>query len=253
MLLSQKLLFHRLKVNLVPLLLIVISVINVSAQDNQCKTRLSELPQSAELRGFHLGMTMEQVKAKVPQVVFPPADGLGTVKTTINPFYDPTIDKTAFADVRSISLDFFDGRLVSLWIGYDPTFKWLAVNDFVSGISTALSLPSNWSSWRSRGMQLKCADFEVTVSTIAGGPSFRIQDLSAEEALAARRVAAEEARTALEESEEEEEEIVADKKKKLYYPSGCSPPAEISESNRVTFKSTKSAEAAGFKRYEKCP
>ncbi len=251
--LSQKSHRRRALTKIVRFLVIVVCAVNAPAQDVPCKTRLSELPQSTEFRGFRLGMTMDQVKARVPQVVFPPADELGTVKTTINPFYDPTIDKAAFADVRSISLDFFDGRLVSLWIGFDSTFKWPAVEDFVSGISPALSLPSNWLSWKLRGRRLKCADFELTVSTIAGGPSFRIQDLTAEEALTARRIAAEEARTALEEGAEAEAEIVADKKNKIYYPMGCSPAAEISAANRALFTTPEAAETAGFKRAKNCP
>jgi len=230
-----------------------LSPLSAAAQDGQCKTRLTDLPENAELRGFRLGMSMDQVKARVPQVVFPPADELGTAKTTINPFFDPRIDKTPFADVRSISLDFFDGRLVSLWIGYDASFKWKAVDDFVKGISTALSVPANWSSWKLRGQQLRCADFEMTVSIIAGGPSFRILDLTAEDALTARRIAAEEAKAAIEESKEDTEEIVADKKTKIYYPAGCLPASEISETNRKVFSTVGAAEEAGFKRAKNCP
>ena len=234
------------------LVLFGLTTTSASAQ-NQCKLKISELPQSAELRGFRLGMTMDEVKARVPQVVFGRTDALGTSKTTINPYFDPKIDKSGFADVRSISLDFFDGRLVSLWIGYEPTFKWQLVEDFVAGISTALSLPSAWASWRGRGQQLRCADFELTVSTIARGPSFRIFDLTAEEALTARRNAAEEAKAAAEENGEEAEEIIADKQSKVYYPAGCQPTKEISETNRTVFESVEVAEKAGYKRSKSCP
>jgi hypothetical protein len=219
---------------------------------NQCKTKISELPQSAELRGFRLGMTMDQVKSRVPQVVFGRTDELGTSKTTINPYFDSNIDKSSFTDIRSISLDFFDGRLVSIWIGYEPTFKWQSVEDFVVGISSAVSLPAAWSSWRGRGQQLRCGDFEMTVSIIARGPSFRIFDLTAEEALTARRNAAEEARAAVEENDEDTEEIVGDKQNKIYYPAGCEPAKEISEANRVVFDSASAAEKAGYKRAENC-
>ncbi|HET6892642.1 MAG TPA: hypothetical protein VFH31_16175 [Pyrinomonadaceae bacterium] len=235
----------------VVLVLVVLTTTGASAQ-NQCKLKISELPLSAELRGFRLGMTMDEVKARVPQVVFGRTDALGTSKTTINPYFDPKIDKSGFADIRSVSLDFFDGRLVSLWIGYEPTFKWQLVEDFVAGISTSLSLPSAWSSWRGRGQLLRCADFEMTVSIIARGPSFRISDLTAEETLTARRNAAEEARAAAEENSEEAEEIIADKQSKVYYPAGCQPTREINEADRAVFESVEAAEKAGYKRAKNC-
>ena len=233
------------------LFFVLLSPVAVTAQ-TPCKTKLSELPKTVELRGFHLGMTTDQVKARVPQVVFGPTDPLGTSKTTINPYFDPNIDKSGFADIRSVSLDFMDGRLVSLWIGYEPTFKWQSVEDFVAGISTGLSLPATWSSWKGRGQQLRCADFEMTVSIIARGPSFRIFDLSADEALTARRNAAEEARAAVAENEEATEEIIGDKQNKIFYPSGCQPTKQISEANRAVFESVEAAEKAGFKRAKSC-
>jgi hypothetical protein len=233
------------------LVLIILTTTGVSAQ-SQCKIKISELPQSAELRGFRLGMTMDQVKARVPQVVFGRTDELGTSKTTINPYFDPNIDKSGFTDIRSISLDFFDGRLVSIWIGYESTFKWQSVEDFVAGISSTMSLPAAWSPWRGRGQQLRCGDFEMTVSIIARGPSFRIFDLTAEEALTARRNAAEEARATVEENDEDAEEIVGDKQNKIYYPTGCSPTKEISEANRIMFDSAEAAEKAGYKRAKNC-
>jgi hypothetical protein len=245
---------HRLRRWLVVLVLPLISLTGtLAAAQNQCKTKISGLPQSAELRGFHLGMTTEQVKARVPQVVFGPTDPLGTSKTTINPYFDPNIDKSGFTDIRSISLDFLDGRLISLWVGYEPSFKWQSVEDFVAGISSALSVPAAWSEWRGRGQHLRCEDFEMTVSIIARGPSFRIFDLTADEALTVRRTAAEEAKAAAEETSEDTEEIVADKQNKVYYPAGCQPTKEISEANRVAFESAEAAEKAGYKRAQNCP
>jgi hypothetical protein len=226
---------------------------NVSAQDNtQCNVKLSELPQAAELSGFRMGMTMDQVKARVPQVVFGRTDDLGTSKTSINPFYDSRIDKTGFADVRTVSLDFLDGKVTSLWIGYDPTFKWPTVAEFVTGISQALSLPGAWSPWKSQGQQLKCADFRLTVSIVARGPSFRILDLTADAILTARRFAKEEEKEAVEQNSEEEAEILGDKQSKIYYPSDCELAKEIIKLNRMTFRTADEAEKAGYKPSKEC-
>ncbi|MGI8919480.1 MAG: hypothetical protein ACR2H6_12855 [Pyrinomonadaceae bacterium] len=227
----------------------------VTAQTVPCKVSLSALPAAPELKGFHLGMTMDQAKTHVPQIVLGRTDLLGSSKTTINPGFDPRLDRSTFQDVRSISLDFLDGRLISLWIGYDSNFKWTDIPEFVAGISQSLSLPNAWSEWKVRGRQMRCADFELTVTTIAQSPSFRIVDSGAEETLVARRnAAAEEAEAAETEPEEasEPEEIVADRKTKTYYLGDCQPPAPIAEANRISFKTTAEAEKAGYKLSRTC-
>ena len=176
---------------LAPFLILLCASI-APAQDRQCTLKLAELPDAPELHGFRMGMTKDQVKARVPQVVFGKTDAFGVSKTSINPDFDPRIDKSSFAGVRTVSLDFLDDRITSLWLGYDGSFKWKTVPEFVEGISRSLHLPDAWTSWRSRGQQLRCADFQMTVSFVAEGPSFRILDENAEETLAARREASEE-------------------------------------------------------------
>lgn len=233
------------------LLLLFFSAVNISAQVTECKVKLSQLPAAAELSGFRIGMTMDQVKARVPQVVFGRTDKFGTSKTSINPYFDPKIDKSGFADVRTVSLEFLDGRVTSIWIGYEPTFKWSTVDTFVKGISQALSLPPAWSPWKSQGQQLKCADFQVTVSLIARGPSFRLLDLASQEILTARRVDEEEENEALE-NREPAVEFIADSVTKFYYPADCELVKEVSESHRTSFKTALEAEKAGYKPAKEC-
>jgi hypothetical protein len=221
----------------------------------QCTKKINDLPAAPELLGFRLGMTKDQVKAKVPQTVFGKADPFGVTKTTINPYFDPTIDKTKFEGVRSISLDILDDRLTSLWIGFDETFKAHSVEEFVKQISQSLQLDGNWSSYKSRGQQLRCADFQMTVTTVANGPSFRLIDTAADDLVAERRQAKEEQDAAAENgnsTESTEAEIVADKHSKTYYPAGCEPAKEIDQTNKVTFKTAADAEKAGFKAARNC-
>jgi hypothetical protein len=225
----------------------------VQAQEVPCQVGLTALPAAAELKGFRLGMTMGQVKAHVPFVVFGPTEALGGSKTTINPAYDPRLDKSNFPDVRSISLDFLDGRLVSLWIGYDIGFKWVTIDAFVNGISQSLTLPNAWSTWKARGKQMTCTDFQLMVSLIAQSPSFRIVDRAADEVLTARRVAAaEEEGSAPVEEDAESAEILGDSKTRIYYPPRCKPEKEIAETNRVVFKSVEEAVKAGYKVIRGC-
>src|SRR5437868_7142059 len=225
----------------------------VSSASAQCTKKVTELPAAPELLGFRLGMTKEQIKVLVPQAAFGRPNPFGVLKTTINPYFDPAIDKTKFPSVRSVSLDLLDDRLTSLWIGFDETFKVQSIDDFVKLISQSLQVPDKWSSWRSKGQQLRCSDFQLIVTTIAGGPSLRLVDSPAEDLIAERRQAKEEqdslAETA---STETPEEIIGDKQSKTYYPAGCQPAKEISESNKVTFKTTAEAEKAGFKAAKNC-
>lgn len=222
----------------------------------QCTKKMSELPAAPELLGFRLGMTKEQVKAHVPQTKFGHADHFGVSKTTINPYFDETIDKAKFEGVRSISLDLVDDKLTSIWIGFDQTYKAHTAEEFIKELSQSLQVDGTWST-RSRGQQLRCADFQLTVTTVAGGPSFRLVDTAADDLVAQRRQAKEEQDSLAEasaatESAAETAEIFADKKSKSYYPNGCVPEKEISEANKVTFKTAAEAEKAGFKAAKNC-
>jgi len=241
-----------IRILLFPLLLLLLPQ-TVSAQ---CTKKLSELPAAPELLGFRLGMTKEQIKAHVPQTKFGSTDHFGVSKTTINPYFDETIDKSKFGEVRSISLDLVDDKLTSIWIGFDETYKAHTADEFIKQLSQSLQVDGTWTS-RSRGQQLRCADFQLTVTTVAGGPSFRLIDTAADDLVAQRRQAKEEQDSLAEagaatEPAEEPAEIVADKKSKTYYPNGCVPEKEIAVANKVTFKTTAEAEKAGFKAAKNC-
>ena len=242
--------------------LIVIAVLIITGQAAaQCSKKIADLPVAPELLGFRLGMTKEQVKAHVPQTEFGKMDDFGVSKTTINPYFDPKIDKTKFEGVRSISLDLLDQRLTSVWIGYDENFNAKNVDEFVKLISQSMQLQStDWSSYRSRGRQMRCADFQLIVTMVAGGPSLRIVDVGAEDTVATRRAAKEEEASAAETaattngetSEVAEPEIIADKKSKTYYVGACRPEKEIAETDKITFKTTDEAVKAGFKLAKNC-
>lgn len=240
----------RILTTLTATLVLGIGSVCAQAQEVQCSLKLAELPASSELLGFRLGMTTEDVQKRIPQVIFGAVDPVAVSKTTINPDFDPRIDKATFPGVRTVSLDFLDGRLTSLWFGYDPTFKWRTVDDFVKGISPALRLPDTWSNWRVRGRRLRCADFEMTVSMLGEGPSFRILDLMAEETIAARRQAKEEEAAALE--EQAGAAVLGNKKAKIFYLSTCLPGDELNEADRVIFRNREEAEKAGYKLASDC-
>jgi hypothetical protein len=231
----------RVKV-LVAIVATVFFVPITSAQPSNCSLKLDQLSQPAELKGFRLGMTEQQVKAVVPLVQLGAADEFGVLKTSINPHFDPGFDKTTFADVRTISFDFLDGKLVTLWIGYEENFKWLALDNFVANFSKALGVPSEWPVKRP-GRQLNCDGFSILGSIIAAGPSLRITDEEAQNVIAVRREEAAEAA---------ETQAIGDSRKKTYYLSDCSAKDDVPPAARVVFKNKDEAEKAGYKLAKDC-
>ena len=187
-------------------------------------------------------MTYEQVKERLPLVQFGRADEIGVVKTTFNPHFDPRVDSKAFEAVRSISLDFLDGKLVTLWIGFEETYKWPKLDEFVNGFATALNLPSQWPV-RRMAREIVCDHFSVQASMIAGGPSIRITDEQAQNTIAERR---EEAVAAA------EAQVIGDMRSKNYYPSDCPAKEAVPAISRVIFKNKELAEQNGYKLAKDC-
>jgi len=178
------------KLTLILALLITCSL-PLSAQE-KCSLKLSELPTLPELRGFQLGMTIDEVRARLPKVQIRRADEFGFTSFNIFPDYETAIDKKTFENVRSISLEFLDGRAATVWLGYDQSFKWQTVEEFTEGITSALKLPGAWRT-KFRTRVLDCADFTLTVVPVAGSPSLKITDEAARELLEKRKAAKEEA------------------------------------------------------------
>ena len=231
------------------ILIIVGCALIARAQQPTCNVKLDQLTQPAELFGFHLGMTLEEVKARVPAVRFPAPDQFGVARTTINPSYGPGFDKTSFAGVRTVSMDFLDGKLTTLWIGYDDSFKWQNLDEFVAGMSKALNLPAAWPA-KGPGRQLDCDGFAAFASMIAGSPTLRITNEAAQETIGTRRA---EAAAAAEAAQAAAEAVViGDKRSKLYYPNDCDEVDKVPEVNRVTFKDKDEAEKAGYKPAKGC-
>jgi hypothetical protein len=172
-------------------ILLMICATAAVAQGGKCTLKLAELAQPAELRGFHIGMTMEEVRARLPKAQFPRADEFGFASLNIFPDYEAGIDKKSFEGVRTISLDFLDNRVTGLWIGYDKTFKWQTIDEFVQGITAALKLPDSWRT-KFRSQMLDCADFTVAVIPVGGSPSVKITNDAARATLDARKAAKEE-------------------------------------------------------------
>ena len=157
-----------------------------AAQEGKCSLKMAQLPHSPELLGLHLGMTADEFKTLAPKIEPVKTDRFGSSAVNIFPAFEPRIDKKAFPDIRTVSLEFLDGRMSSLWIGYDSTFKWTEIEDFVPGITSSLGLPNNWEE-KPRGRVMDCDDFQVTVAMIGQSPTIKLIDKEAKLRLEKRR------------------------------------------------------------------
>ena len=173
------------------LLLLMICAGAAAAQDGKCTLKLAELAQPAELRGFRVGMTVDEVKARLPKAQMPRADEFGFASLNVFPDYESGIDKKAFEGVRTISLDFLDNKVSGVWLGYDKTFKWQTTDEFVAGITAALKLPNSWRT-KFRNRLLDCADFTIAVIPVGESPSVKITSDAARALLDERKAAKEE-------------------------------------------------------------
>ena len=224
------------------ILLATLSACETATAQSSCSLKLDQLKDTPELLGFRVDMTLAQVTAREPLVQLGRADEFGVIKTSINPHFDKRFDQTRYADVRTVSFDFLDGKLVQLWIGYEETFKWPTLDEFVANMSKALDLPTAWPAKRT-GREVSCDGFSIFASMIAAGPSIRITDEVAANVIATRREEAAEAA---------ENEVIANTRTKNYYPPDCAGREDIPAAVRIKFKNKEEAEKAGYKLAQDC-
>src|SRR5205085_10292613 len=125
-------------------LLLVAVATTARAQSGKCTATLAQLPAAAELYGFKPGMTLAQVRERFPRLALGRADQFGVMKTSVNPAFDPALDKTGLQVVRTLGFDFLDGQLYTLRIGYDGVVKWHTLEDFLQWRGKVLNLPAAW-------------------------------------------------------------------------------------------------------------
>jgi hypothetical protein len=238
---------HKTAIASIKFILTVVSIILCAfivarPQSPTCSLKASDLKSAADLYTLHLGMTMEEVKKALPLIQFGRADRIGVMRTSFNPHFDPRVENAAFPDVRTISLDFLDSRLATVWIGYESTFKWPKLDTFVSNFSQSLGVSPNWQTKRN-GRELDCDGFSIFAQMIAGGPSLRISDGVAQN-LAESRLA--------EAIDADEKQVVGDNRTKSYYPSDCPEKDSVPPANRTIFKNKEEAEKAGYRLSKDC-
>lgn len=109
---------------------------------------------AAQLRGFHLEMTVAEVRARLPQLKVPPVDRVGYSRASIV-FTPKTPAPSQIKGVRSMVFDFLDSRLTYIGVAYDNSVTWSSLDEFVSQVSGSLGVPNRWDSSSYHGQELR--------------------------------------------------------------------------------------------------
>ncbi len=156
--------------------------------------------QGPEIRGVHLGMSMEQLKTLFPdetnrrKIV----DAVAESKQGENygaGRLDLPIDRTdaRWKGVNYLSIRFVDERVSSISISYVGP-EWKNVDQFIAKLSEGLRLPNSGWEISDRNGQLNCDGFRVQAFASSGSPesSVYVVDTKAPEVVEERREAAKE-------------------------------------------------------------
>jgi hypothetical protein len=135
--------------------LFVAAAASAQQPTRQCTVGVENAP---ELRGLRLGMTLEQVKSRLPSLQVKPSR-FGLTTASLDYTY-PVAAKTAGLEgVQSISLEFVDEHLVKIGIMYSNSINWQTPRQFSERVAAALKLPDAWEN----GFNMRCEGFNVSV------------------------------------------------------------------------------------------
>lgn len=116
------------------------SAARAQQQQPACTVRRDAAP---ELRGFRLGMTEAEVRARVPGAsVNRDLIGQGSVAFDYNQL--KALDAAAYAGVGYVTLLFVGDRVTSVSVQYDQTVNWKSPAQFAERVSELLKLPKAW-------------------------------------------------------------------------------------------------------------
>ena len=173
-----------------------------TASGPRCALNLSQAPAPLGLR---LGMSLPQVLARFPVLKVSPPNELGVSSAYLEDLYlsRRPISDPGFRDVTNVALEFTDGRLSYLRLGYKVTNSWNSMDQFLSSVATWLDLSGEWDHFYDledknfrdiedfRDKALECEGFRVSAGIGVEGigeqtPHIKLEDTVAAEMVRAR-------------------------------------------------------------------
>ncbi len=176
------------------LFLLVFTGARTIAQEPKCNLTLAQAP---ELRGFKLGMSPEDVIAKMPGLNIRPANRRKYRVVAIN--FTPNdlsmrngvinLDRTSYVSatrfpiyegLTSAGIHFLDEKAFLIELFYDDSTKWNDVDEFADKVASSLHLPKAWIGDDDKSERfIKCNGFLIeTELKSSTSPVLRIGDPS---------------------------------------------------------------------------
>lgn len=166
----------------------------------------STIIRAAQLRGFHLAMTVSEVRTRLPRLKSPVADASGYARVSVR--FSKAEPAPAFLKgVMTMVFDFVDGRVSYIGVLYDDSIKWNSLDQFTRQVSNTLGLPEQWQVYSFNGAQqrmLRCNKLRFVSAMLRGARTFSpalflVDDTGIDKLVARRQSELERVRTAEEE------------------------------------------------------
>lgn len=152
--------------------LLVLSLIALTyvACSQPCTLTLEQAP---ELRGFRLGMNLEQIQRRFQGFPNPPANEFGLATVIIDPTARDEVRPNTgytfmdasrypeFNGIDRIYLKIVDDYLAEIEVFYTNDLNWSSVDEFVSRTSEAFNLRGSWKTQNEDYKSLGCGGFHV--------------------------------------------------------------------------------------------
>lgn len=134
----------------------------------------STIIKGAQLRGFHLAMTVSDVKARLPRLKLPVANVSGYARVRVH--FNRTQPPPAFLKgVMTMVFDFIDGHVSYIGVLYDDSVKWKSLDQFTVQVAKSLGVPEDWQAYSFKGEQqrmLQCGKLRFVSVMLRAGRTF---------------------------------------------------------------------------------
>jgi outer membrane protein TolC len=155
--------------------------------------------QAPDVGGLRLGLSLEEVRALFPTLIVPPPDEFGVADAFLAgpELFEQTARKPFFAGAVSLALEFLDGKLTYIAVGYPLTNQWESNDAYVASVARKLNIPGQWKPFYDvenkdvrnlenlRDLTLECSGFRLSAGIGIEGngrtqtPHFELEDLDA--------------------------------------------------------------------------
>ena len=144
--------------------LFVLSIVCAAHGQTNVPATPCTLTKAPELHGLRLGMTISEVKARLPELIVPASDEFGFIGSANIQVSDLSVQsKESLRRISYVHFGFLDGRVINLRFEYRTNFSWKNVDEFLSIVINELKLPQSWVG-DNTNKKLVCSDFEVRAS-----------------------------------------------------------------------------------------